>query len=193
MNLDSREETHRRLLYLLCHSFIHPKLNPEVSVETWIVLEALHSGSATSLTWQLMVSGFCCTVIAPDYFHHINSHLDDLPLFERKLFICCIRVWGHGWRIIIKESHKDPEGLLRLWLIVVCRRAAITVPVAILKTFETNKIHQSVLLNKECKEEDPNKTGALFLCWTINICKLGLQFPFISCKIFTLFCAYSAL
>lgn len=68
-----------------------------------------------------------------------NSHPNDLALFEGQLLISCIRVGGHGQRVVVKEGHKDPEGLLGLRLIVVRWGAAIPVPVAILNTLKTNK------------------------------------------------------
>lgn len=66
----------------------------------------------------------------------VNSHPDDLPLFEGQLLISCIRVGGHGQRIVVKEGHKDPEGLLRLRLVIVRGRAAIPVSVSILNTLK---------------------------------------------------------
>lgn len=76
---------------------------------------------------------------------NINPHPNDLPLFEGQLLISCIWVGGHGQRIVVKEGHKDPEGLLGLRLIIVRGRAAIPVPVAILNTLTTRKITSSCI------------------------------------------------
>lgn len=35
-------------------------------------------------------------------------HLDDLAFFKGELLLCSIWVWGHGERVVVKESHKDP-------------------------------------------------------------------------------------
>lgn len=43
-----------------------------------------------------------------------NSHPNDLPFFKGQFLISCIWVRGHGQRIVVKESHKDPEGFFRL-------------------------------------------------------------------------------
>lgn len=42
-----------------------------------------------------------------------SSHLNDLPLFEWKLLISCVRIGGHGQRIVVEEGHKNPKVLLR--------------------------------------------------------------------------------
>lgn len=69
----------------------------------------------------------------------LDSHPNDLPLFEGQLLIGCVRVGGHGQGVVVKEGHKDPEGFLGLGLIIVRGRAAIPIPVAIFKTPQTKQ------------------------------------------------------
>lgn len=68
----------------------------------------------------------------------VISHPNDLPLFEGQLLVGCVWVGGHGQRVVVKEGHEDPEGLLRLRLIVV--RGGAAIPVSIFHT-KTNTFY----------------------------------------------------
>lgn len=82
----------------------------------------------------------------------LNPHLNDLPLFEGQLLVSCVGVGRHGQRIVVKEGHKDPEGLLGLGLVVVRGGAAVPVPVAILNTWTTKRKVLTIILHHEMEQ-----------------------------------------
>lgn len=64
----------------------------------------------------------------------LNPYPNDLSLFKWQLLISCIRIGRHGQRIVVKEGHKNPEGLLGFGLVIIRGGASIPIPVSILKT-----------------------------------------------------------
>lgn len=61
----------------------------------------------------------------------VEQYLYYLTLFKREFLVSCVRVRGHGERVIVEEGHKNSERLLLLRLIIVGRRTPTSVPVSI--------------------------------------------------------------
>jgi len=60
-----------------------------------------------------------------------EQYLYNLALFKREFLISCVRVRGHGERVIVEEGHKDSKRLLLLRFIIVWGRTPASVPVSI--------------------------------------------------------------
>jgi hypothetical protein len=68
---------------------------------SWPSLKGSSSSHASGLKW-IKTDQNGSKWIKMDYLY-------ELAFSERKLFITCIRIGTHGWRIIVKQSNKNAD------------------------------------------------------------------------------------